>query len=175
MGEDLRMYCLELIDEVPRDAYLIMVGILLIGAVILIYTFGFKRGGRYLMGFLLVEYMILLYASTVTFRSVTSVRKYDFTPFWSYRAIVNGDKTGLLLENIMNVVVMVPVGVLAGMAFRGLTWKRMMVIGMCLSLGIEVLQFVMKRGFSEVDDVVHNTAGCLIGYGMWFMVKGKSR
>lgn len=32
-----------------------------------------------------------------------------------------------------------------------------------------VLQFRFMKGFSEVDDVMHNTVGCLIG---WCMVKG---
>lgn len=29
--------------------------------------------------------------------------------------------------------------------------------------------FCFMKGFSELDDVIHNTVGCLIG---WFMVKG---
>ena len=43
-------------------------------------------------------------------------------------------------------------------------------IGCSISLTIESLQFLFIKGFSEVDDVMHNTVGCLIG---WFMVKVK--
>ena len=45
---------------------------------------------------------------------------------------------------------------------------------------IETLQFVLKRGFTEVDDVWHNVVGCVIGWGgcFWFVnmeeVKKKS-
>ena len=39
-----------------------------------------------------------------------------------------------------------------------------------------VLQFRFMKGFSEVDDVMHNTVGCLAGYilvhGLRLMVKG---
>ena len=53
-------------------------------------------------------------------------------------------------------------------------------IGICLSVGIETLQFVFRKGFSEFDDVMHNTLGCLIGYGMYKVIsllalEGRSR
>lgn len=39
----------------------------------------------------------------------------------------------LLAENIMNVVVFVPVGLLAGATSRSISWKKVLVIGICLS------------------------------------------
>jgi glycopeptide antibiotics resistance protein len=35
-----------------------------------------------------------------------------------------------------------------------------------ISVTIESLQFFFMRGFSEVDDVLHNMVGCLIGLEM---------
>ena len=46
-----------------------------------------------------------------------------------------------------------------------------MIIGMCVSGAVEALQFVYKREFAEVDDVIHNTLGCMIGYGMFSIVR----
>ena len=86
-------------------------------------------------------------------------------PFWSYRAIINGNEQ-LLAENIMNVVVFVPVGLLFGIAIRDRNIWTALMFGAGLSVGIEVLQFVFRKGFAEVDDVMHNTLGCLIGYGV---------
>lgn len=47
---------------------------------------------------------------------------------------------------------------------------------MGISVSIEVIQLVTKRGFAETDDVMHNTVGCIVGYmlvkGSWCMVKG---
>lgn len=34
------------------------------------------------------------------------------------------------------------------------------------------LKVVFRKGFSEVDDLMHNIVGCLIGYGLWLMVYG---
>ena len=63
----------------------------------------------------------------------------------------------------------IPVGLLLCCAFKQITWWKTLLIGCSISITIEALQFCFLKGFSEVDDVMHNTMGCLIG---WFMVKG---
>jgi len=68
----------------------------------------------------------------------------------------------------MNVVVFVPVGLMLGSLLRVKgSWLVALLIGCSISITIETLQFWFVKGFSEVDDVMHNTVGCLIG---WFMV-----
>lgn len=64
----------------------------------------------------------------------------------------------------MNVVVFIPVGLLLGSAFKQMTWWKALLIGCSISITIEALQFWFMRGFSEVDDVMHNTVGCIMGY-----------
>ena len=54
-------------------------------------------------------------------------------------------------------------------ATKSMTWFVVAIFGCSISVTIEALQFFLHRGFSEVDDVMHNTVGCLIG---WCMVKG---
>lgn len=136
-----------------------------IGVVLLIAFYGFKRGFRYSSGLLLVEYVYLLFCSTVFFRKVNENLRYGLHPFWSY------GRDDLIAENVMNVVVFVPLGVLLGCAFKRMTWWKVMVIGMCVSLIIEAMQFMYKRGFAEVDDVMHNTLGCLIGYSIYSLIR----
>jgi len=125
---------------------------------------GFKTGLRYSVTLLLTEYIFLLFCSTVIFRTTGETRQYDFHPFWSY------DRPDLLVENIMNVIVFIPVGLLLGIAFRSITWWKVLLIVCSISIAIEALQFCFMKGFSEVDDVMHNTVGCLIG---WFRVHGE--
>lgn len=67
----------------------------------------------------------------------------------------------------MNVVTFIPIGLLLG-SFKGMKWWHVLLIGLCLSMLIELLQLVLKRGLTEVDDVVHNVLGCMIGY--WVFV-----
>lgn len=113
----------------------------------------------------LIGYIAFIFCSTVFFREMQKKCKFDLHPFWSYKAILNG-RDDLVAENIMNVVLFVPVGLLLGVAFTEIRWKTVLLIGLCLSLGIETLQFVYSKGFTEFDDVMHNTLGCVIGYGV---------
>ncbi len=88
-------------------------------------------------------------------------------PFWSYW---DYGKDSYFLEmfgeNILNVLLFMPVGFLAGCSFRRITFKKALLLGGGLSVFIEVLQFILKKGFCETDDVIHNVLGCMIGYGL---------
>ena len=131
---------------------------------------GFKIGLRYSVALLLIEYIFLIFCSTVIFRATGEIRQYDFHPFWSYKAIQEG-RDDLLAENIMNVVVFIPVGLLLSIAFKQMTWWKVLLIGCGISVTIESLQFFFMRGFSELDDVMHNTLGCLLGYGIMTILR----
>lgn len=156
-------YAYELIKDIPSDVFEGLTSIICIGMVTFIAWKGWKTGIRLTSVLLLVEYVFLIFSSTVIFRSVSATRQYDFHSFWSYKAIQEG-RVDLLQENIMNVVVFVPVGLLLGIAFKQMTWWKTLLIGCSISVTIEALQFWFMKGFSEVDDVMHNTVGCLIGY-----------
>ena len=75
----------------------------------------------------------------------------------------------------MNVVVFIPVGLLLGSAFKQMTWWKALLIGCSISIAIESLQFCFMKGFSEVDDVMHNTVGCLIGFGFYSLIELSTR
>lgn len=167
MKEDFLNYWNLLWSDIPMRIFQTGLVVLLFGMVSSILIFGYKKGGKYSLRLLLIEYVLLIYCSTVFFRWSKGAVEYSFIPFWSYRDYFNGVNDKLLVENIMNVVVFVPVGLLIGASYRAMTWKKVIKIGICLSVGIEVLQFVFRKGFSEVDDVMHNSIGCLIGYGIY--------
>ena len=80
----------------------------------------------------------------------------------------------IMAENIMNVVVFVPVGLLFGIAFNGMKWWVAILLGMAISFGIELLQLLFLKGFSELDDVIHNTIGFVLGYMIAASIKGVS-
>lgn len=173
MKERIWEYVVSLYKDISSEVYIGLALVLCVGVVLLMVAYGFRKGTRLSAGLLLAEYVFLLYSSTVIFRATSEqFSGYDYHPFWSYRAIQSGEKPQLLVENIMNVVAFVSVGFLLGAAFQSMTWKRVLSIGCGLSVGIEVIQLMLKRGFCEVDDVMHNTAGCVIGYGMFLMARG---
>lgn len=171
MKEIFRKKMIELYQDVPAGVYEGLLYTLCIGALLLLAVLGVKKGLRYTAGLMLVEYVFMLFCSTLYFRQSVESRGYDFTPFWSYKAIQEG-KAELLPENIMNVVVFVPVGLLLGCVFRNMSCLRVLLFGAAISISIEALQYFYHRGFAETDDVMHNTVGCLMGYGVFLAIHG---
>lgn len=170
MREGFYGYWRSLFHDIPHELYLAGLVILIVLSVILIGLKGFRSGFRCSLGVLLAEYIALVYCSTVFFRAIRNHSDYDFTPFWSYAAYMNGKEPNALVENLANVIVFIPVGLLLGVAYRGVSWIKVLGIGCGTSVGIEMLQLIMKRGFCELDDVMHNTLGCLIGYGVYRLI-----
>ena len=169
MREQFRQYIINLYQDIPQEVYEGLLSVFCIGLVAFVAWKGFKTGLRYSAILLLVEYVFLIFCSTVFFRATGEISKYDFHPFWSYKAIQDG-RENLLAENIMNVIVFIPVGMILGslLKVKG-SCLIVLLIGCSISITIEALQFCFLKGFSEVDDVMHNTVGCIIG---WCMVKG---
>lgn len=157
-------YFVDIDKNVPFSVYEGIAIVFCLGTVIILALYGVKKGLRYSSRLLLVEYLFLLLCTTVIFRKVNEKLGYEVHPFWSY------GRDDLIAENVMNVVAFVPVGLLLGCAFKGMTWWKVMMIGICVSGTIETMQFIYKRGFAEVDDVMHNTLGCVLGYGIYMMV-----
>ena len=163
MQDEFKQYIISLYKDIPQEVYEGLLSVFCLGVVLFIAFKGVRTGFRWSSVLLLIEYIFLLFCSTVIFRPTGETRQYDFHPFWSY------DRPELLVENIMNVVVFIPVGILLCVAFKQMTWWKALLIGCSISVTIEALQFWFMKGFSELDDVMHNTVGCLIG---WLMVKG---
>lgn len=166
MKEQILRYFELLNENIPMAVYEGLLTVLCTGVIILIACYGLKRGCRKIIGLILAEYVFVIYCSTVIFRTAADGNGHEFRPFWSYEAIQNG-RTELLAENVMNMVVFAPIGVLLGSLFKGKSaWLIILAIGIFISGSIEALQYGLKCGLAETDDVMHNTIGCLIGYGI---------
>jgi len=162
--DEFEQYIISLYKDIPQEVYEGLLSVFCLGVVLFIAFKGVRIGLRWSSVLLLIEYIFLLFCSTVIFRPIGETRQYDFHPFWSY------DRPDLLVENIMNVIVFIPVGMILGSLLRVKgSWLVALLIGCSISITIEALQFCFMKGFSEVDDVMHNTVGCIIG---WCMVKG---
>ena len=162
MRDEFKQYIISLYKDIPQEVYEGLLSVFCIGVVLFVAFKGIRTGLKWSSVLLLIEYIFLIFCSTVIFRTTGETRQYDFHPFWSY------NRPELLIENIMNVVVFIPVGVLLGFMFQGsrfkMTWWKALLIGCSISVTIEALQFWFMKGFSELDDVMHNTLGCILGY-----------
>lgn len=103
---------------------------------------------------MLIGYAFLILAETVLIRKPFQGEHLKLELFWSWRVWAVQRS-----QIIANVVVFVPVGVLAGRIWR---WKGLLV-AVGLSVFIEILQLITARGLCEVDDILHNCLGAVVG------------
>ncbi len=85
--------------------------------------------------------------------------------FYRSRRLRTEYKQDNLLGNLLGVV---PIGLLLPLLVP-LFRKGIYVLlaGFFLSLGFETTQLVLGLGIFDVDDLILNTAGCIIGYGLF--------
>ena len=102
---------------------------------------------------LLIGYTLIILGETLLFRTPGHTGT-ELTPFWSYK------HPELKNEVIANILLFIPFGFLAGKLWG---WKAIPLAAF-LSFCIEAVQLVCKLGFFEFDDMIHNTAGAIIGY-----------
>lgn len=171
-------YVEAIIDDVPVWLYGLALGLLIVGSAIAFIKKGRNEGLRVSAGLFLLFYVVVLFCSTVFFRrTMGATTRNWYHPLWHYRLIGQG-KVLLFPEVIMNVVVFVPIGFALGLAFRKAKGWQAAMAGMGVSVGIELLQWLFRKGFADVDDVMHNVLGCALGFLVWWIfrrgVKGES-
>ena len=112
---------------------------------------------------LLLGYVLLVLCFTVFFREGKDVAQISMKPLWNYESL----NYKLIAESILNVFLFMPLGFLAGAAVKKKRMLKMFGIGFLISLSIEIMQYVFRRGVGNIDDLMHNVLGCFIGYSLF--------
>lgn len=115
---------------------------------------------------LLALYLVVLLALTMAPARRLPVQMVNLIPF---KSIVAGIQRGgwLLNVNVLgNILAFMPLGVLIPALTRRLSVPAA-VLGASafVSISIEVLQWLFARRVADIDDVILNVAGALVGYG----------
>lgn len=72
---------------------------------------------------------------------------------------------------ILNILMFVPFGFLLPVGIRKMrVFWRTYLCGFIVTLGIEVIQLASGKGIFEWDDILNNTVGTMIGYGIFAIV-----
>lgn len=144
-----------------------------IAAIVLVWiltiVFRKKKPVLYLMlGAYLVLYSFLVYFG----RKPYAKPQLHLDLFWSYRIAFDGFKIKHLSyarEILLNILVYIPLGMILAAIFRGsrhpILWP--VLIGLGLSVVTEGVQYLTRRGITELDDVMDNGVGLLIGIGVF--------
>lgn len=104
--------------------------------------------------YLVALYWILLLKLGVQF-SYMEERRINLVPFRQFLLLTS--------ENILNVVVFVPLGIYAGILFDKWLFSKKLSFVFLLSLLVEALQYILRVGAFDITDIITNTSGALIG------------
>lgn len=164
MLEEYYLYLLALKSVIPDYVFYTLL-IVLLSSLLMCFISSLRRLYiRLICRILLIEYVFLIYSSTLIFRTSDDAYYHNFTPFWSYSRSLRRGCLIMSVDMVMNVAIFFPVGFLIGLAFHTVKWWHTMIIGGGISLSIEIMQYLTNRGVSELDDVFHNALGCFVGF-----------
>ena len=119
---------------------------------------------------LFIAYCLFLFWLTVLSREFrTGERVFKWQLLWSYRAWIAGEPYGKSesIQNINNILVFIPFGFF----FPGKQIKTLILTVLIFSATIEIVQFAANLGWCEVDDVICNTLGAVVGWFLWVGIK----
>jgi glycopeptide antibiotics resistance protein len=88
-------------------------------------------------------------------------------PFSAYREAWNSFSITAWRNIILNIIMFVPFGfLLSVLSERFRKAGKTYLVGFILTVGIECIQYFTGRGIFEIDDIIGNTIGTMIGYGL---------
>jgi len=137
---------------------------------LLAYRVGRKRLWDRLCGWIAFLFVAVLLYMTLVSRTEGDRSGAVLRPFYTFY-LARKVSREYYREMLMNVFLFFPLGLTLpfGLGRRRRPLLLAIGIGAGLSAGIEILQFVFALGLAEVDDVIMNTLGTMIGslaYGM---------
>ena len=153
--------CKDILKLTDMFPYFIIAAVLI---TCFIYTiFRWHKKLKFVLWCLFIFYIEALLWITFFSREPGSRRAIDMTFLytWGYTA----QEHAFFIENI---ILFVPFGFMMPCIFR--MFRKMPVCvmgGFIFSVMIEVVQYITQRVYSQLDDVVTNTAGALAGWIVW--------
>ncbi len=132
-----------------------------------------KQKWSYVLWVLLAEYTFVVICFTIICRGTQTFifARLELTPFWIYKAVKAHIPGVSVWDILLNVVMFIPLGLLVKLLFPKVTWIKMLLIAILSSLFIEMNQYIFEKGFAQIDDVIHNAIGALIGNGIAYYIQ----
>ena len=137
--------------------------ILVIVAALLIATLSLFLGKKGNV-ILLVPYLLCIAYMTLLYRGEGDSRS-KLELFWSYRQFFSS--SSMRVEIMNNIWLFLPLGTIL---FRLSHRRRVVIVALLLSAGIELLQYVTGLGLAEFDDVISNGLGGVLGTWLGYVV-----
>lgn len=116
-------------------------------------------------------YLLTVFYITI-FKMGRITLNFEFSSFFNLVPIIETIKMfgnsslSLVLYNILgNILLFIPLGFLVPVLFPKFNkWYKVLLIGMSLSAFIEFIQYFTTNNFTDIDDLIFNTLGSILGY-----------
>lgn len=112
----------------------------------------------------------VIYSQHINLHQFTGYERLmiDINPF----AIspLHGDPNQARLEIILNGIVTIPLGIALNTCFKKPSLWKTLLIGFLFSLAIEITQFCTLIGGFTPSDLIMNTIGCFLGWGIYHII-----
>ena len=119
---------------------------------------------------LLTIYMVIYVYLTFTYRRPLKKAHINLIPFWSYRSAIQFHpfrikSKWLARQILLNILLTVPPGLLLPILWYKARHPYLLtaVIIFVLSMMTEILQYFTRLGYSELDDLIDNLLGGVLG------------
>lgn len=113
-------------------------------------------------------YRMLFYAYQDTYRTVSLGYQYNLYPFKTiYDFVVNWkfySARTIFMNLIGNIFVFFPFGILLAILYPKRKWRWIIKFSLLFIFVLESIQLLSKRGVFDVDDLLLNTLGILLGF-----------
>ena len=115
----------------------------------------------------LFMYVFIILSITFLSREGGSTNKIDLQIFSTWG--INNRNNAYVLENVF---LFIPYGFLCAWAIPNIkNLFRCTMLGLLTSMGIEFLQLITERGCFQIDDILTNTLGAVLGYLLYCCVR----
>jgi len=128
---------------------------------------------KYIIKYAFFTIYILILLKLTLFRQ-TTLENYEIN-FTLFVDLINVYKKSGLWQFIRlfigNIVWFIPFGFMLPKMLKKCNFTTVTLSGFLLTLLIEILQLVFKKGICEIDDLILNIAGTMIGYSVYKIIQ----
>lgn len=121
-------------------------------------------------GIQIIVSVFIILSTTIFSRFPSLAHNTQLIPFWSYAEVVTGQRSPIGI--LLNIALFIPFGWFL-VAFFQIKQKKLLVslLPILLSITIELIQYFTGRGTADIDDVISNTLGGMIGALIYYGVE----
>ncbi len=109
---------------------------------------------------------------TLNFGGTNGGHLPNFVPFATILPYLLGDN-GLAIAFLNlagNIALLVPMGFLVHLVYPNMTWKKALGLGAACGFAIETIQSILRVGIFDIDDVILNMLGVIVGHWAFILL-----